>query len=255
MPIKHRLPSEPLSEKSSARQSTTSAIFSVHGNHIISGTSKGFINIIEVASLTIIHSSKLSTGLFSLLRLTSNGRQLLANSTDRIIRVIDMPDLSKVRPTSEDTNGDVNGDAHEGYLDPSTIYLSATNQFTDVVNRLRWNHTSISPVASGSDIAEYVVASTCKSPASSSESPSDSHRHETKHLPLRTPLQLAIQDPRNSRRERNNRMAPVPTTHRLHVHRNRHHPDLGHRASTEMVCPRTRLHRSDRECRICRTRG
>jgi hypothetical protein len=73
-----------------------------------------------------------------------------------------MPDLSKLRPTSADVNGESNGDdSHEGYLDPSTIYLSATNQFTDVVNRLRWNHTSISPVASGSDIAEYVVASTC----------------------------------------------------------------------------------------------
>jgi COMPASS component SWD1 len=166
IPIKHRLPSEPLSEKSSTRQSTTSAIFSVHGNHIISGTSKGFINIIETTSLRIIHSSKLSTGLFSLLRLTSNGRQLLANSTDRIIRVIDMPDLSKLRPSSDDLNGEINDDdPHDGYLDPSTIYLSATNQFTDVVNRLRWNHTSISPVASGSDTAEYVVASTCIYPA------------------------------------------------------------------------------------------
>ncbi|ETN43033.1 uncharacterized protein HMPREF1541_02191 [Cyphellophora europaea CBS 101466] len=161
IPIKHRLPTEPLADKSSLKQSTTSAIFSVQGDHIISGTSKGYINIIETSTLKIIHSSKLSTGLFSLLRLTSNGRQLLANATDRIIRVIDMPDLSKIRPSTDEPSANPEDDENDtGYLDPSTIYLSATNQFTDVVNRLRWNHTSISPVASGSDTAEYVVAST-----------------------------------------------------------------------------------------------
>jgi COMPASS component SWD1 len=159
VPVKHRIPTEPISENGSAstKQSTTAAIFSVQGDHIISGTSKGYINIIETSTLHIIHSTKLSTGLFSLLRLTSNGRQLLANSTDRVIRVINMPDLGRLR-TSETANAEEDPD--DPYLDPSTIYLSADHQFTDVVNRLRWNHTSISPVSSGSATADYVVAST-----------------------------------------------------------------------------------------------
>ena len=170
IPTKHRIPTEPLTDtEPNIKQATTSAIWSVQGNHIITGTSKGFINIIETATLRIIHSSKLSTGLFSLLRLTSNGRQLLANSTDRIIRVINMPDLSRVRPSNLPASPDGemdDDDSSDDYLDPSTIYLSADHKFSDVVNRLRWNHTSISPTTSssggamGSAAADYVVAST-----------------------------------------------------------------------------------------------
>jgi COMPASS component SWD1 len=162
---KHRIPTEPLTDtEPNVKQATTSAIWSVQGNHIITGTSKGFINIIETSTLRIIHSSKLSTGLFSLLRLTSNGRQLLANSTDRIIRVINMPDLSRIRP-SDHPNDTTTEEEDEDYLDPSTIYLSADHKFSDVVNRLRWNHTSISPTTTStssttSATADYVVAST-----------------------------------------------------------------------------------------------
>lgn len=165
IPIKHHIPTEPLTDtEPNTKQATTSAIWSVQGTHIITGTSKGYINIIETSTLRIIHSSKLSTGLFSLLRLTSNGRQLLANSTDRIIRVINMPDLSKVRPSTDTPNTPPEDDDPDT-IDPSTIYLSADHKFSDVVNRLRWNHTSISPTTSssgaiGSATADYVVAST-----------------------------------------------------------------------------------------------
>lgn len=68
-----------------------------------------------------------------------------------------MPDLSRLR-TAE--NAGAEEDPDDPYLDPSTIYLTADHQFTDVVNRLRWNHTSISPVSAGSATADYVVAST-----------------------------------------------------------------------------------------------
>ncbi|RMZ76099.1 hypothetical protein DV737_g4961, partial [Chaetothyriales sp. CBS 132003] len=163
---------------------TTSAIFSANGNHIITGTSKGFINIIETATRRIIHSSKISTGLFSLLRLTASGRQLLANSTDRIIRVINMPDLSLL-PAISPTDPQASSTPHDqppaaaddpdssntpsSHLDPSTLYLSVEHKFQDLVNRLRWNHAAISPTSSLSSSstataasfhADYVTAST-----------------------------------------------------------------------------------------------
>ena len=164
--IKHRIPTTPLSDNilpSEAKQATTSAIWSTTGAHLITGTSKGYINILEVSTLTILHSSKLSTGLFSLLRLTTSGRQLLANSTDRIIRVIPLPDLTLLHPTTS------NQPPPPTALDPSTIYLTPSHKFQDLVNRLRWNHASISPVSTTSSHspgghsaaeADYVTAST-----------------------------------------------------------------------------------------------
>ncbi|RMZ90532.1 hypothetical protein DV736_g2234, partial [Chaetothyriales sp. CBS 134916] len=183
----HRIPTTPLSDTSvpsESKQATTSAIFSANGNHIITGTSKGFINIIETATRRIIHSSKISTGLFSLLRLTASGRQLLANSTDRIIRVINMPDLSllpAISPTDPQsssahhdqqpaaTDDPDSSNTPSSHLDPSTLYLSVEHKFQDLVNRLRWNHAAISPTSSFSSSstattaslhADYVTAST-----------------------------------------------------------------------------------------------
>jgi COMPASS component SWD1 len=163
IPIKQNLPTTPLSDsipRSENKQATTSAIFSVLGNHIITGTSKGYINIIETESRKIIHSSKISTGLISLLRLTANGRQLLANSTDRIIRTINLPDLSLITPSNTQTNESANEDDQP---DPATlaenIVLTTEHKFQDLVNRLRWNHCAFSH-SSATGIADYVTAST-----------------------------------------------------------------------------------------------
>lgn len=161
IPVKRVLPTTPLSDEGLSRadnkQATTSAIFSVLGNHIITGTSKGYINILETESRKIIHSTKISAGLISLLRLTSNGRQLLANSTDRIIRTVNLPDLSIIRPSSSPP---VDEDDHP---DPATlaenIHLAIEHKFQDLVNRLRWNHCAFSH-SSSTGIADYVTAST-----------------------------------------------------------------------------------------------
>lgn len=177
-PVKHRLPTRPIDTDTDVKQSTTSTIFSVNGNHIISGTSKGYINIIETQSRRIIHSTKLSAGIITLLRLTSNGRQMLVNSTDRIIRVIDMPDLTTMKLTDSiaeqsqangtDTLDPDNDDEHSG-PDPSTlpenIHLPTTHKFQDLVNRLRWNdcafsHTSTTAGGSNTHTVDYVTAST-----------------------------------------------------------------------------------------------
>ncbi|EXJ87346.1 hypothetical protein A1O3_04305 [Capronia epimyces CBS 606.96] len=176
--IKRILPTTPLSDsipRSENKQATTSAIFSVLGNHIITGTSKGYINILETESRKIIHSTKISTGLISLLRLTSNGRQLLANSTDRIIRIINLPDLALIAPStvltfeqpSSSTNAAAaaapSGAEEDNQLDPATlaenIVLTTEHKFQDLVNRLRWNHCAFSH-SSTTGIADYVTAST-----------------------------------------------------------------------------------------------
>ncbi|KAJ9645527.1 uncharacterized protein PV06_07789, partial [Exophiala oligosperma] len=163
--IKKILPTTPLSDgesvsRSENKQATTSAIFSVLGNHIITGTSKGYINILETESRKIIHSTKISSGLISLLRLTSNGRQLLANSTDRIIRTINLPDLSLITPS---TAPPFEPTSEEDTPDPATlaenIVLTTEHKFQDLVNRLRWNHCAFSH-SSSTGIADYVTAST-----------------------------------------------------------------------------------------------
>lgn len=169
IPTKHKLPTTPLTDnvaKSENKQATTSAIFSVLGNHIITGTSKGYINIIETETRKIIHSTKLSTGLISLLRLTSSGRQILVNSTDRIIRVVNLPDLSLVRsslsPPPEPVPVHDDDDDHD-MPDPATlaenINLTTEHKFQDLVNRLRWNHCAFSH-SSTTGVADYVTAST-----------------------------------------------------------------------------------------------
>ena len=157
-PKKLKLPTTPLTDDaisaSEAKQSTCVAIFSNTGNHIITGTSKGYINIIETESRKIIHSTKIAVGIISLLRLSSNGRSLLVNSTDRIIRVISLPDLSHIVPSTSTPSDDV---------DPATlaenIVLTTEHKFQDLVNRLRWNHATFSHSSANSS-SDYITAST-----------------------------------------------------------------------------------------------
>jgi len=148
IPIKRTLPSAPkrphidaedLNEKQlaqDAKQSTCVTIFTALGNHIVSGTSKGWLNIIETESCETIHSTRLCNGVVILLRLTASGRDMVVNSSDRVIRTIPMPDLSQVD------------------LDVDNIKFEVEHKFQDVVNRLSWNHVAFS--ATG----EYVTAST-----------------------------------------------------------------------------------------------
>ncbi|KLJ06150.1 hypothetical protein EMPG_10423 [Blastomyces silverae] len=151
-PVKRILPSAPLrphledtdpavaakQAAQDAKHSTCVTIFTALGNHIISGTSKGWINIIETQTCTTIHSTRLCNGVVILLRLARNGRDLLVNSSDRVIRTILIPDLSQLGVS----------------LDPSAIKLEVEHKFQDVVNRLSWNHVAFSSTG------EFVTAST-----------------------------------------------------------------------------------------------
>lgn len=121
-----------------AKQSTSVTIFTAFGNHIVAGTSKGWINIIETQSCSTIHSTRLCNAVVILIRLASNGRDLLINSSDRVIRTILMSDLSQLGID----------------LEPANIKLQVEHKFQDVVNRLSWNHVTFSSTG------EFVSAST-----------------------------------------------------------------------------------------------
>ena len=147
-PIKRSLPSAPkrsqverdnATEKQAAqdaKQTTTVTVFTPSGEHIISGTNKGWLNIIETSSCQIRYSMRLSTGLVVFIRLTASGRDLVVNSSDRIIRTLHLPDLT------------------DSKLDFDNMRLEVEHKFQDLVNRLSWNHVSFSSTG------EYVTAST-----------------------------------------------------------------------------------------------
>lgn len=122
--------------KEDAKQMTTSAIWTATGDHIIAGTNKGKLNIIDAKTLEVIYSEKMCSGVITTLRMTGSGRDILVNSQDRIIRTFRLPNLSVAD------------------LDLDTIQVPLEHKFQDVVNKLSWNHVTFS--ATG----EYVAAST-----------------------------------------------------------------------------------------------
>lgn len=138
-PRRPRIDGEDPSEKQAAqdaKHTTCVTIFTALGNHIIAGTSRGWLNIIETESRRTIHSTRLCQGIVIFLRLTASGRDMVSNSSDRVIRTIPMPDLSSVD------------------LDIDNIKIEVEHRFQDVVNRLSWNHVAFSSTG------EYVTATT-----------------------------------------------------------------------------------------------
>ena len=148
IPIKRQLPSAPkrllaegedVTEKQAAqdaKQTTCVTIFNSLGTHVISGTNKGWLNVIDLESLTIIHSARLCSGLIIFLRLSASGREMVCNASDRVIRTIRVPDLS------------------QDLTDPDDIRIEVEHKFQDVVNRLSWNHVTFSSTG------DYVAATT-----------------------------------------------------------------------------------------------
>jgi COMPASS component SWD1 len=122
--------------KEDAKHMTTAIIYTAAGDHLLAGTNKGRLNIIDARTREIIYSEKIASGIITTLRLTEAGKDLLVNAQDRIIRTFHVPNLSAAD------------------LDPDTIQIPLEHKFQDVVNRLSWNHVAFS--ASG----EYVAAST-----------------------------------------------------------------------------------------------
>ena len=148
LPIKHEIPTtskrpnaenEETGDKQSGqemRQVTSVTIFNGSGSHIISGTSKGFINIIDAASRSIVYSTRICSSVILLLRLGASGRDLVCNATDRIVRTLRLPERGLEA------------------VDPGSISLETEHKFQDVVQRLSWNH------ATSSCTGEFVAATT-----------------------------------------------------------------------------------------------
>ena len=148
VPIKRKLSSIPKrylpegeekSEKQAlqdAKHLTCVTVFTTLGDHIIAGTNRGWLNIIETETCSVVHSHHLCQGVIVLLRLTQSGRDLVCNSSDRVVRTISIPDLSR----------------ESGKLENMT--LEVEHKFQDVVNKLSWNHVAFSSTG------EYVCAST-----------------------------------------------------------------------------------------------
>ncbi|MCJ1288322.1 Retinoblastoma-binding protein 5 [Xylographa opegraphella] len=138
-PRRNQIDAEDITEKQAAqnsKQTTCITIFTAVGNHIIAGTSKGWLNIIETETCQTIHSTRLCNGVVIYLRLTASGRDMVSNSSDRVIRTIPIPDLSQLD------------------LDIDNLKIEVEHKFQDVVNRLSWNHVAFSSTG------EYVTAST-----------------------------------------------------------------------------------------------
>ena len=124
------------SEKADAKHFTTVAAFTPTGSHIITGTTKGWLNVISSTTRETVYSTRLCSKPILLIRLSSSGRDLLVNASDTIIRTIKLPDLASPN------------------LQTDSINLEVEHKFQDVVNRLAWNHVAFS------SSADYVMAST-----------------------------------------------------------------------------------------------
>lgn len=118
-----------------AKQVTTVTIFSRRGTKILTGTNKGWVNVIDTASGETLCSTRITTSLIVLLRLTLSGRDLVVNSSDRIIRTYKLPDLDSPETDFE------------------TFRLVNEQKYQDIVNHLSWNHVTFSSTG------EYIVAS------------------------------------------------------------------------------------------------
>lgn len=111
-------------------------VFTPSGHHILAGTNKGWLNVISTESRQILHSMRLTNNLVIFMRLTASGRDMVVNSSDRIVRTLHLPNFA------------------DESLDFENLRLEVEHKFQDVVNRLSWNHVSIS------SNGEYVIAST-----------------------------------------------------------------------------------------------
>ncbi|ODV98090.1 hypothetical protein PACTADRAFT_47911 [Pachysolen tannophilus NRRL Y-2460] len=116
------------------KQYTLYTTFHPSGDFIISGTSKGVINIIELLNFQIVYSNKLTNSNIKSITISHKNNKMAINSSDRIIRQINLIDL-KNTPSEE-------------------WYFEVEHKYQDVVNKLQWNSISFNYTG------EYLIAST-----------------------------------------------------------------------------------------------
>lgn len=149
-------------QASNIKQSVLTAIFNATGDYIITGTSRGTINIIKTGSSEIVYSKDITSSKIKSIIISSSGRYLVANASDRIVRLMSLPDMRYPPPLKKfgNENGKENEEQHENGVkkEDGNEYpeweIEIEHKFSDVVNRLQWNSIAISPTA------EYIIAST-----------------------------------------------------------------------------------------------
>lgn len=109
--------------------------FTPDGKYIFAGTNKGWINIIDTVQLKTVHSLKPVNANIKNLVVSSNNRKLVVNSSDRIVRQINLPDMYNV-------------------TDADLWEFEVEHKYQDLVNRLQWNSVAFN------NNAEFLVAST-----------------------------------------------------------------------------------------------
>lgn len=158
---KHTLPTVPhrpasdsasegeIDEKRAAQDSkqlTTATVFTANGTYVIAGTNKGWINIISTTTREVISSTRLTSGCITYIRLTGSGRDMVVNANDRVLRTIHIPQVLCHPHTATPPQ----------VLDSSQLQLEVEHKFSDVVNRLLWNHCAFSSTG------DHLLASTYK---------------------------------------------------------------------------------------------
>ncbi|ODV76763.1 compass histone methyltransferase subunit [Suhomyces tanzawaensis NRRL Y-17324] len=121
-------------KKRKERHNTLVTAFSVDGNFLFTGTSKGWLNVIAVDRVELVHSEKMANANVKNLVVSANGRKLAINTSDRIIRQVNLPDMMN--------------------LNSSQWEFEIEHKYQDVVNKLQWNSVSFNYNA------EFLVAST-----------------------------------------------------------------------------------------------
>lgn len=122
-------------KKTNSKHRTLVTAFDTTGNYIFSGTSKGWLNIIDARTLQTVNLIRVTTSNMKTLVFSPDGRKLAVNSSDRVIRQINLPDM-----------------VHNP--DPTLWEFEVEHRYQDVVNRLQWNTVAFS------HNSEFLVAST-----------------------------------------------------------------------------------------------
>lgn len=132
------------------KQDVLTAMFSPDGEYVITGTSRGSINITKTGTPEVVFSKSISSSKIKSMALSPSGRMMVVNSSDRVIRLLSMPDMRYPPPSSAEG---VKKETTKGGQDAEWS-ITTEHKFQDVVNRLQWNSVAIAPSA------EYIIAST-----------------------------------------------------------------------------------------------
>lgn len=125
-------------------------MFTANGAYIIAGTNKGWINIISTSSRQVLGSTRLTNGCITYIRLTGSGRDMVVNANDRILRTLHLPSVLCYPHTTATTPPSLQTP------DSTQLHLEVEHKFSDVVNRLLWNHCAFSSTG------DHLLASTYK---------------------------------------------------------------------------------------------